>query len=377
MNIATNLLNYKRRTIFQSKTGSFFVKDGDKTKYGLKAQYKINREGNPKKLTPTTVDNVPLIIRPKFRVKAKTQATKKIKKKVAQNLRRMRMGERNAENVKPRKTVEGREKISFNEAVAKMKEKQKQIIKNRKKTETLNRKASPKRTEQPESPRRERGKLSEQMFMKMEAIRRASKLFERKMRERAEKEQNNRERREREFRVRANAIRRSRAQAEAERVVRESIELEAKRKERERFIAEAREMARVRRKQEDEKRARDRVEAERKAKADAKAKAKANANAKADANADANADAKAKAKAKADAKAKARVKSGGTIMKPEIKKLFNDLEAARTKANARKAYLTGSRKLHPNKPGGNAALFRKLKNIYNIKVPPVVASLEK
>ena len=373
MNIATNLLNSKLRTIFQSKTGSFFVKDGDKKKYGLKAQYKINREGNPKKLTPTTVDNVPLIIRPKFRVKAKTQATKKLKKKVAQNLRRMRMGERNAENVKPRKTVEGREKISFNEAVAKMKEKQKQIIKNRKKTETLNRKASPKRTEQPESPRRERGKLSEQMFMKMEAIRRASKLrnernakfFERKMRERAEKEQNNRERREREFRVRANAIRRSRAQAEAERVVRESIELEAKRKERERFIAEAREMARVRRKQEDEKRARDRVEAERKAKADAKAKAKADANAKAD------------AKAKAKAKAKARVKSGGTIMKPEIKKLFNDLEAARTKANARKAYLTGSRKLHPNKPGGNAALFRKLKNIYNIKVPPVVASLEK
>ena len=125
MNIATNLLNSKLRTIFQSKTGSFFVKDGDKKKYGLKAQYKINREGNPKKLTPTTVDNVPLIIRPKFRVKAKTQATKKLKKKVAQNLRRMRMGERNAENVKPRKTVEGREKISFNEAVAKMKEKQK------------------------------------------------------------------------------------------------------------------------------------------------------------------------------------------------------------------------------------------------------------
>ena len=66
MPTATKLMNSKRRVIFQSDRGSFFVKEGDKKMYGIKAAFKKMTKG-PKKLTVNMADNVPLAIRPATR----------------------------------------------------------------------------------------------------------------------------------------------------------------------------------------------------------------------------------------------------------------------------------------------------------------------
>ena len=63
MPTATNLMNSKRRVIFQSDRGTFFVKDGAKKLYGIKAHFKKTPTGNPKKLTINMNNNVHLAIR--------------------------------------------------------------------------------------------------------------------------------------------------------------------------------------------------------------------------------------------------------------------------------------------------------------------------
>jgi hypothetical protein len=66
MPTATKLMNSKRRVIFQSDRGAFYVKEGDKKMYGIKAHFKKMPKG-PKKLTVNMADNVPLAIRPSKR----------------------------------------------------------------------------------------------------------------------------------------------------------------------------------------------------------------------------------------------------------------------------------------------------------------------
>lgn len=64
MPTATKLLNSKRRVIFQSDRGSFFVKEGDKKIYGVKAVFKKTPKGAVKKMTNDNINTVPLAIRP-------------------------------------------------------------------------------------------------------------------------------------------------------------------------------------------------------------------------------------------------------------------------------------------------------------------------
>lgn len=64
MPTATKLMNSKRRVIFQSDRGAFFIKEGDKKVYGVKAAFKKTPDGNAKKLTVAMSNNVPLPIRP-------------------------------------------------------------------------------------------------------------------------------------------------------------------------------------------------------------------------------------------------------------------------------------------------------------------------
>lgn len=66
MPTATKLMNSKRRVIYQSDRGVFYVKEGDKKLYGIKAHFKKMGKG-PKRLTPNMTDNVPLAIRPSKR----------------------------------------------------------------------------------------------------------------------------------------------------------------------------------------------------------------------------------------------------------------------------------------------------------------------
>jgi hypothetical protein len=67
MPTATKLMNSKRRVIFQSDRGAFFVKEGAKKLYGIKAQFKKTPKGATKKLTVDMADRVPLAIRPATR----------------------------------------------------------------------------------------------------------------------------------------------------------------------------------------------------------------------------------------------------------------------------------------------------------------------
>jgi len=63
----TKYMNSKKRVIMQSHRGAFYVNDGDKKRYGVKAAYKKNASGNPKKLTILMKNTVPLAIRPATR----------------------------------------------------------------------------------------------------------------------------------------------------------------------------------------------------------------------------------------------------------------------------------------------------------------------
>ena len=63
MQTATKLMNSKRRVIFQSDRGAFFVKEGDKKLYGIKAAFKKTPKGAVKKITANVANTVPLAIR--------------------------------------------------------------------------------------------------------------------------------------------------------------------------------------------------------------------------------------------------------------------------------------------------------------------------
>ena len=64
MTTATKLMNSKRRVIFKSDRGAFFVKEGDKKMYGRKAVFKKMPSGSIKKMTVNNLNSVPLAIRP-------------------------------------------------------------------------------------------------------------------------------------------------------------------------------------------------------------------------------------------------------------------------------------------------------------------------
>lgn len=64
MPTATKLMNSKRRVIFQSDRGAFFVKEGAKKLYGIKATFKKTPQGVVKKMTVSNLNTVPLAIRP-------------------------------------------------------------------------------------------------------------------------------------------------------------------------------------------------------------------------------------------------------------------------------------------------------------------------
>ena len=63
MSTSTSLMNSKRRVIFRSDRGAFFVKEGDKKIYGIKAAFKKTPQGAVKKLTVNMANTVPLAIR--------------------------------------------------------------------------------------------------------------------------------------------------------------------------------------------------------------------------------------------------------------------------------------------------------------------------
>jgi hypothetical protein len=63
----TKYMNSKKRVIMKSHRGAFYVNDGDKKRYGVKAAYKKNAKGNPQKLTVSMANTVPLAIRPASR----------------------------------------------------------------------------------------------------------------------------------------------------------------------------------------------------------------------------------------------------------------------------------------------------------------------
>lgn len=60
---ATSFMNSKRRMIFKSDRGAFFVKQGPKKLYGVKATFMKVGSGSPKVLTKTMSDRMPLAIR--------------------------------------------------------------------------------------------------------------------------------------------------------------------------------------------------------------------------------------------------------------------------------------------------------------------------
>ncbi len=63
MPFITNLMNSKRRAIYQSDRGAYYVIRGDKKVYGIKAHFRKTPNG-PKKMTVNNANNVPLSLRP-------------------------------------------------------------------------------------------------------------------------------------------------------------------------------------------------------------------------------------------------------------------------------------------------------------------------
>lgn len=60
---ATTLMNSKRRVIFKSDRGAFFVRQGPKKIYGVKATFRKVGTSSPKVLTKTMTNFVPLALR--------------------------------------------------------------------------------------------------------------------------------------------------------------------------------------------------------------------------------------------------------------------------------------------------------------------------
>jgi hypothetical protein len=60
MNTPTKFMNSKKRVIFQSDRGAYFVRNGDTKRYGIKAAFKKSPSGTPKKLTDAMMIPKPL-----------------------------------------------------------------------------------------------------------------------------------------------------------------------------------------------------------------------------------------------------------------------------------------------------------------------------
>ena len=60
-------------------------------------------------------------------------------------------------------------------------------------------------------------------------------------------------------------------------------------------------------------------------------------------------------------------KAENLAMNTYARNLFNTLKKAKDQKSIRQAFMQGALKIHPNKPGGDAELFKKFKAIYNKK----------
>ncbi len=79
---ATNYLNVRRRVIYQSERGAFYVQDGDKKVYGIKARF-VKHGGHVKRLTSN--HNPPSEIKPKL-VRTARPSTARAKSSTIYNL---------------------------------------------------------------------------------------------------------------------------------------------------------------------------------------------------------------------------------------------------------------------------------------------------
>ena len=178
MNTATKLLNRKKRIIFQSGRGAFFVREGDKKKYSIKAGFIRNRNGSIKKLTLNMADNVPVILRPKFK---KSQNNVKKEAKRAENAARAEAVRRSQEEAKKlrlqcRELWEKFKKEESNEEARRKKAREEELKKAeeaRKKAKEARRKEARKRAEEARKKAKEaRKKAREDAEKKAEEERR-------------------------------------------------------------------------------------------------------------------------------------------------------------------------------------------------------------
>ena len=188
MNTATKLLNRKKRIIFQSGRGAFFVREGVKKKYSIKAGFIRNRNGSIKKLTLNMADNVPVILRPKFK---KSQNNVKKEAKRAENAARAEAVRRSQEEAKKlrlqcRKLWEKFKKDESNEEA-----------RHKKAREELRKKAEEARKKAEEARRKEARKKAEEARKRAENARKRSEEARKKAREEARKKAEEEQRRRR------------------------------------------------------------------------------------------------------------------------------------------------------------------------------------
>lgn len=181
MNTTTKLLNGKKRSIFQSGRGAFFVRDGDKKKYGIKARFIRNRNGSIKKLTLNMADNVPVILRPNFK-----NVRKEAKR--AENAARAEAVRRSQEEAKKlrlqcRELWEKFKKEEKNEEDRRKKAREEEL----KKAEEARKKAKEARRKEARKRAEEARKKAEEDRKKYEEARKKAKEARKKAREDAEK----------------------------------------------------------------------------------------------------------------------------------------------------------------------------------------------
>lgn len=183
MNTTTKLLNGKKRIIFQSGRGAFFVKEGDKKKYGITARFIRNRNGSIKKLTLNMADNVPVILRPKFK---KSQNNVRKEAKRAENAARTEAVRRSQEEAKKLRLQcrELWEKFKNEEARRK-----KAREEDRRKAEEARRKEARKKAEEARKKAEEARKRSEEARKKAreDARRKAEEQRQRRARQQQQK----------------------------------------------------------------------------------------------------------------------------------------------------------------------------------------------
>ena len=185
MNTTTKLFNGKKRIIFQSGRGAFFVRDGDKKKYGITARFIRNRNGSIKKLTLNTADNVPVILRPKFK-KSNNDVRKEAKR--AENAARAEAVRRSQEEAKKlrlqcRELWEKFKKEERNEEARRKKAREDEL----KKAEEARKKAKEARRKEARKRAEEARKKAEEDRKKAEEARKKAKEARKKAREDAEK----------------------------------------------------------------------------------------------------------------------------------------------------------------------------------------------